>query len=292
MGATPGLKLPIPELTETADGPDAFSDLGLAVEGYVYDRTLPTGVTRAPIHHWGSGTNFPTGAALRTGDTYRHTGLGCLMAYNSAAWRQVEMPVVADSTARTALSTTYGTLLHTGFRVRQTDISVTWEWTGTEWAAVTRIFGKAWRVSGFSGNMGDSLRYRASLDASRVQGGVTHSTAGGLYGLVLPFDGFWRVQGVGYASGGSNYYNSFFATRIRAGVGDNDVASSMVNYKGTTNDMTANFGDVVPLKANDRIEMYATMLGSGVGNYWGVNESQGVRLMVEYVGPLNGATPI
>lgn len=100
MDTTPGLKLPIPDLTEMADGPDAFSDLGLAIESFLYDRTLPVGVTRVPSYFWGAGTTPPSGALLRTGDTYRHTSTGPLL-YNGTDWVEVGRPIYVQSTAPT-----------------------------------------------------------------------------------------------------------------------------------------------------------------------------------------------
>lgn len=94
MGTTPGLKLPIPELTETADGPDAFSDLANATEDFVYDRILPAGVTRVPSYFWGQGVTYPTGTELRPGDVYLHTSFG-LRQYNGTTW------VPADTADRT-----------------------------------------------------------------------------------------------------------------------------------------------------------------------------------------------
>lgn len=100
MGATDALALPFPELTQTADGPDAFSDLANAVEDYFYDRILPAGVTRAPSYHWGSGTNPPLAATpgLRNGDTFFHSGQNTLLSFNGTDWRQAAFPAPgADS---------------------------------------------------------------------------------------------------------------------------------------------------------------------------------------------------
>jgi hypothetical protein len=110
VGATDALALPFPELTETADGPDAFSDLADAIEDYFYDRTLPAGITRMPSYFWGSGVTPPatTTAGLMRGDTYYHTGQGVLLAYNGAQWRPVGVaapgtdsaPYLADGQVR------------------------------------------------------------------------------------------------------------------------------------------------------------------------------------------------
>lgn len=89
MGATPQLKLPFPELADQADAPDAFSDLGVMIEGYFYDRTLPTGVTRAPTYYWGSGSALPTSSALRAGDTFTLSGR-LMMFVSGTTWAEVD----------------------------------------------------------------------------------------------------------------------------------------------------------------------------------------------------------
>lgn len=139
MGATNGLGLPIPELTEMADGPDAISDLANATEDYFYDRILPAGITRHPSYHWGSGTTFPT-TGLMAGDTYFHTGLGGLMRYSGVAWRQTEMFEVANAAARNVISTNYSSLLYRGFRVYEADKGYIREWdpTGSLWRYMGR----------------------------------------------------------------------------------------------------------------------------------------------------------
>jgi hypothetical protein len=95
VALTDGLKLPIPELTEGADGPAAFGSLANAVEDYAYDRILPTGVTRWPGHHWGSVTTLPTGTSVKRGDTAWYATYNVLVAYDGTNWRQAEIPVVA-----------------------------------------------------------------------------------------------------------------------------------------------------------------------------------------------------
>lgn len=85
MGTTPALKLPFPNLTETADGPDAFSDLAQAVENYVYNRILPTGITSSPGHYWGSGGTYPPAAGLKPGDSFIHSTAG-LQFWNGSNW--------------------------------------------------------------------------------------------------------------------------------------------------------------------------------------------------------------
>lgn len=97
MGATAQLKLPFPELNDMADGPDAFSDLNVMIESYFYDRTLPTGVTRAPTYYWGSSATLPTSAALRAGDTYTLSGK-LMMFVGGTTWAEVGRPSFVSAT--------------------------------------------------------------------------------------------------------------------------------------------------------------------------------------------------
>jgi hypothetical protein len=143
VGSTNGVLLPIPELTESADGPKAVNDLANAVEDYFYDRVLPTGVVRYPIHHWGSGTALPTVAnGVKTGDTYLHTGLGCMMRFiTGTTWRQAEPALVASLAARDAIATNYSGLLYDGFEVHmQAGASgEKFRWNGSIFRRITNL---------------------------------------------------------------------------------------------------------------------------------------------------------
>lgn len=136
MALTDALKLPIPELTETADGPDAFSDLANAVEDWAYDRILPAGVTRYLPHYWGPLASFPT-TGIKAGDTFRHTALGGAMLEaivdggGAGNWRLLLPGEVAGKAARDALSAdlTLRAVFPPGFRVREADTGRTLEWS-------------------------------------------------------------------------------------------------------------------------------------------------------------------
>lgn len=137
MGSTNGVLLPIPELTESADGPKAVSDLSNAIEDYFFDRIISAaqataGVARYLAYHWGAGTTLPSGGLLRIGDTYQHNGLRCLVRWNGTIWRQIEPAVVATAAERDTISTTYAALLHMGFKVTVTGTG-DFEWGGTTW---------------------------------------------------------------------------------------------------------------------------------------------------------------
>jgi hypothetical protein len=152
VAVTNGLVLPIPELTDTADGPDAISDLANAVEDYFFDRILPPGVTRWSTFHWGSGASFPTVLqGAKVGDLYYHTGLACTMrAINPGAttpvWRQAEPAIVASKTARDAVSTNYSALLYEGFEIHVQTVAGPpvipgnkYRWSGSAWTSLESL---------------------------------------------------------------------------------------------------------------------------------------------------------
>lgn len=82
--------------------------------------------------HWGSGTTFPT-TGLVLGDLFEHTGLASTMRYSTYGWRQIGQAEVADAAGRTAISTSYSSALHKGFRVWQSDNGYRFEWNGSAW---------------------------------------------------------------------------------------------------------------------------------------------------------------
>jgi hypothetical protein len=95
VALTDGLKLPIPELTDSADGPAAVSGLANAVEDWSYDRILPSGVTRWPKHHWGPVTTLPSGTSVKRGDTAWYSPYNVMVMYDGTNWRQAEIQTVA-----------------------------------------------------------------------------------------------------------------------------------------------------------------------------------------------------
>lgn len=126
MAQTDGLKLPIPELTEAADGPDAFADLANGLEDWAYDRILPAGVLRAPAHSWGAVTTLPSGAAVKAGDTAYYTPYKVLVAYNGTAWRQAEVPLVTAGDVSAAAGFYIGQL-------REHSVAGLQRWNGSVW---------------------------------------------------------------------------------------------------------------------------------------------------------------
>lgn len=295
MATTDGLKLPIPELTDTADGPDAFSDLGNAVEDYLLDRILPSGITHYPSHHWGSGTAFPTAAqGAKASDTYLHTGLGgsVMMLVSGTSWRQVAVGEVANYAALDAMANNYSSLLHPGLRVRQADLAGSlWEWTGSAWKARHTIGGKMWRTGGFSGAMTVGTEYRVEMEAGRVAGGFVFDNAND--SLIIPVDGFYDIDLHGYTSGGSAAQVQFSARRGRTSVANAAVLG--VTLAKTTAAFDAQGVDRIPripLKANDTLSLLCTQQSGSPVTFYGANEIFGCSLSVEYVDPLAGATPI
>lgn len=117
--------------SERLDGLDSSA---FAKTNDLTDAVTGTSSTRKLGYHWGSGTDFPV-AGVRAADTYFHTGLLSLMQFNGTAWRQAEVPSVANAGARTGISSnnTYKALLYPGFTVNQTDDGARYEWDGTIW---------------------------------------------------------------------------------------------------------------------------------------------------------------
>jgi hypothetical protein len=241
--------------------------------------------------HRGSGTSFPTG--IRAGDTYLHTGFGCLFTYNGTGWKQAEEFAVANLAGRDALKTNYPTLLHVGLRVWQTDISVEWMWTGSDWTPTNagQISGKLYGpgAATFEPLASNGVWAFMHLPTYRGSGGIVK--AGDGY-LTLPVDGLYRCHGRGYLTSGSGQAE-YTITRTRAGVADSGVTQSDVVYKpSAAADQLTNWDDIVPLKAGDTLWMQSTMV-SGSAMYWYMNnEFFGSNLTISYHAPLNGATPL
>jgi hypothetical protein len=144
VAATNGLALPIPELTDTADGPDGFSDLANAVEDYFFDRILPVGVTRYPGHSWGSVTGLPT-TGTKLGDTCYHTGLKSFMVCltdGGGTWRQLRPGIVTNEVEVQAIADNgaLNTLLHQGFTLEATATKARAVWDGTRFIWFDRVW--------------------------------------------------------------------------------------------------------------------------------------------------------
>lgn len=79
----------------------------------------------------GSGTSFP--ASKNTGDVFTHTGIGCQFRWDGSTWFQAGSCSVATRTARNTLSSTYSSVLPTGFVAVQVDHPYRWRWTPGGW---------------------------------------------------------------------------------------------------------------------------------------------------------------
>lgn len=77
----------------------------------------------------GTGTALPgaagDGSALRRGDVYLHTGLGSLMVWNGAAWKQA----TTSGSDPAGLTANYTAILPFGFRTLYNSIQYTWNGT-------------------------------------------------------------------------------------------------------------------------------------------------------------------
>ena len=148
------------------------------------------------------------------------------------------------------------------------------------------IKGRLWRTSGFL-SMPDTPAV-LDFEGSRVSGGMTVASGGD--GLIVPVDGFYDIRLNSYATGSTDWLAQFSVYRVRAGQDDRVVVYVAYNKKGSR-DSSIPGSDIVPLKANDKINVKITSEGS-VGSTWGVDEVSGVRLNVKYDSPLSGVTPV
>lgn len=148
--------------------------------------------------------------------------------------------------------------------------------------------GKLWRTGGFFGL--PAVAVDIDFEASRALNGMT--VTAGSQGLVVPTSGLYRVYAYGYSSGGGAppYDTQYTAYRIRAAVA-NKILVYLYIPKLSAADTAASGTTEVPLAAGDEIRMTGSSTGGAVST-WGVDEASGVRLELEYVGPLSGATPI
>jgi hypothetical protein len=220
VGVTNGLALPIPELTEGADGPAAFGALANGVEDYILDRILPGAVTHYPVHHWGSGTALPTAAnGVKQGDLYLHTGLGCTMRFISGTtWRQAEPAQVANLAARDALATNYAGLLYDGFELQvlavvgpPAVVSSHWRWNAGTWV-VTEMARAMLYANANSAVASASTWFTLILQAETVDTHNGHALNATGYTVPTGQGGLWEIDGTVHYVGLAN--PSLFATRI------------------------------------------------------------------------------
>lgn len=158
------------------------------------------------------------------------------------------------------------------------------------------IYGKAWRVGGFSGPISTGTAPTVLFDTARVSGGVvfvnanTPLVAASTY-LQVPLDGIYSLRSRAYASGGGTPCDvGWGVNRTRAGVADATVMATGFT-KEDGQDRDPYLVDSLPLKAGDKLWVTITTTVTGT-NYWGVSEVAGVMLSAQFEGPLNGATPV
>lgn len=265
--------------------------------------TSPTSATRLLSNNWGPVTAFPAlSAGVRPGDTCLRTDIGTNGSFwtysgngsqGSVGW-VVDDTIVCTSTTRPAAT------LYKGLRIYETDTASTWVSAGTVWLPMSPMacYGKLWRSMGFSGNMAANQQYAMILDQHRLAGGFTaqHDTSANAWNnffgnaLIVPLDGFYRIDFRGYATSGPTPYDVVqWVGRNRAGVADVTVISNPY-YKETGNDRAPMASDVVPLKAGDKLACQSQTYVTGP-NYYGRDEVAGAALIVTYQAPLLGAAP-
>lgn len=193
----------------------------------------------------GTGTALPaTGpgaSALRRGDVYQHTGLGCLMGYTGTAWRQAEVPTVATVAARDAISTTYSAALYDGFTVWVSDRRTRSTWTGAAWDSVSAM--RRWLnlTTVTAANLGITV---IPCNATDFTQGTGLTASGG--GIAVAAAGLYLVDfSVHFNGGGSG-----------ARTGIVRVNGTSVREIGTIGTVTRAGGSwVVPLAALDVVDL-------------------------------------
>lgn len=288
MAVTNGLSLPIPELTEDADGPKAFSDLANGVEDYVLDRILPAGVTHAPSHFWGSGTTFPLAAAgLRAGDTFFHSTYSCLFTFiTGTTWRQAHKPTYANFASLPAASGLYDGFLafvtskNTEYRVWNINGTLTWK--------SAKPFGEIYLAQNWTPGAGDSAPNVwptvAQYDTDNMWSGLATGN------FILPVAGVYRVRFrfAVLASAGLLIARVNKNPTATAPYTGGVIASDGGNVDSTSSDEHRNAVAEVICAAGDRIgaQIYAGMAAT-IGTGW-----EGTSLTVEYIGPVPSASNV
>jgi hypothetical protein len=256
VAATDGLKLPIPEITDTADGPDAISDLANAVEDYVLDRLMPTGIVHYGPHHWGTGTVYPTTAAgVRPFDTYYHSGLVCLMRYDGTTWTQAARSVVTTPAARAAISTNYAGLLHDGFTVWDSTSKLEWRWNVATTLWLPHPGTEVFWASGFSSAQGWADSPVGAWNTPRVGGSYF---AGGVY--TNPFPGEFDLRCRLYPGSGAQDQGVFVARFQVAAAGTSNwvnTAAHSGRFFGNESSILLDYTGRLDLNAQVRVVVWS-----------------------------------
>lgn len=125
---------------------------------------VPTYLGRA----LGQGTTLPT---ARRGDNFFHTGLNAMLIFDGNRWLPIGVGEVASKTARTAMATTYASVIPVGFTVEQTDSDYLFKWTGTGWA--------------YAGYVGTDTRAGCSVAYFKSNQSLANSTTANVTGWTI-----------------------------------------------------------------------------------------------------------
>lgn len=147
--------------------------------------------------------------------------------------------------------------------------------------------GKLWKTDAFQGPL-SSEATEITFSGSRVVGGMSLGANGD--GLVVPVSGKYNVKILGYATGSNTYRANFIPYRVRAATSNKDLMFLGI-WKENDLDYSSGMEDEIPLQAGDEIRVKAGS-SNNAGFTWGDAETTGIRLLVEYRGPLSGATPV
>lgn len=274
MALTDGLKLPIPDLTQSADGPAAVNDLANAMEDWAYDRILPSGVTRAPTLYWGSVTVLPSGTSVKRGDTAYYSTYSVMVMYDGANWRQCEIPTVSPGSGDTVVGFYHG-------QVR--DHSVLgfqrWDANNTVWGSVD--LGKPLAMLNgvnASGGIASGAWTNVPLPTVRKSIGVDTTTTSNR--VTIQKAGWYNVHGIvsfaiATGSGAGRRIAGYYVNGVIAPFGQGTVYATVSNGSNVV-------GPVTPmlLSAGDYVQLFAYQ-DSGAA---GVIDCTGSFLSVTYFG--------
>lgn len=151
-----------------------------------------------------------------------------------------------------------------------------------------RLYGKWWKTDGFTAFPGSGEAVATGMTGNRVTTGFTYNTGTGR--MTLANDGIYRLTMNTYVSAAGTGLTHTKLYRIRASVAD-VLAAIAIDTKSDANDRFQTVSQLLPLKAGDQLEIRVAQL-SGSLSYFGSTETFSLNAVAEYVGPLNGATPI
>lgn len=162
--------------------------------------------------------------------------------------------------------------------------------TDLRWHLTGGNYAKMWRTGGAGPTMTGGSPATVDMTTHRQRGGFVFDTAANTLSIPRPM--ICDIDVCNYASGGAGYIVTGSVRRTRTSVADKDIATSPLLRKEDSNDDRVIYtASKVPLQAGDKLMLRQNHSLTG-GNYYGFDEVLGTYLVIRYVSPLGGATPI